>query len=119
MAHGAGESFMRGKRLLGEQLRSKQSPKRRSAAPKLRKPGNPAAGPALFDALKHALGDPKNLGDAVPSGCTAFLLFVVLNRPRLFIVRPGLLGNLSWLSPPESVEGLSGYLSLREQRIGK
>ncbi len=40
-----------------EQLRSSQSPKRRSAAKKLRKLGSPLAGPALFDALKHELKD--------------------------------------------------------------
>lgn len=42
-----------------EQLRSKHSPKRRSAALKLRKLRNPAAGPALLDALKYELNDPR------------------------------------------------------------
>lgn len=42
-----------------EQLRSKSSPKRRSAALKLRKLGDLAAGPALLDALKNELKDPR------------------------------------------------------------
>jgi hypothetical protein len=42
-----------------EQLRSKSSPKRRSAALKLRKLGSRAAGPALLDALKSELKDPR------------------------------------------------------------
>lgn len=42
-----------------EQLRSKSSPKRRSAALKLRKLGIQAAGPALLDALKNELNDPR------------------------------------------------------------
>jgi HEAT repeat protein len=43
--------------LLIEQLRSRHSPKRRSAALKLRKLGNPAAGPALLDALANEWND--------------------------------------------------------------
>jgi len=42
-----------------EQLGNKNSAKRRSAALKLRKLGNPAAGPALLDALKNELNDPR------------------------------------------------------------
>lgn len=42
-----------------EQLKSKHSPKRRSAALKLRKIGNPAAGPDLLNALKDELSDPR------------------------------------------------------------
>jgi HEAT repeat protein len=42
-----------------EQLKSRHSPKRRSAALKLRKLGNPAAGLALLDALAKELNDPR------------------------------------------------------------
>ncbi len=42
-----------------EQLKSKSSPKRRSAALKLRKAGVLAAGPALLDALTNELKDPR------------------------------------------------------------
>jgi HEAT repeat protein len=42
-----------------EQLKSRHSPKRRSAALRLRKLGNPAAGPALLDALATELNDPR------------------------------------------------------------
>jgi len=41
------------------QLLSPHSAKRRSAAKKLRKLGDPVAGPALLDALKHELPDPR------------------------------------------------------------
>lgn len=41
------------------QLQSPRSAKRRSAAKKLRKLGEPSAGPALLDALKHELPDPR------------------------------------------------------------
>ncbi len=41
------------------QLRSPHSPKRRSAAKKLRKLGDPIAGPALLDALKQELPDAR------------------------------------------------------------
>jgi hypothetical protein len=40
-------------------LESSSSPKRRSAAKKLRKIGNPLAGPALLDALKRELPDKR------------------------------------------------------------
>jgi HEAT repeat protein len=42
-----------------EQLRSPQSPKRRSAAKKLRKLGRPEAGPALLEALRAEVRDPR------------------------------------------------------------
>jgi hypothetical protein len=41
------------------QLRSPHSPKRRAAAKKLRKIGDPIAGAALFDALQRELSDPR------------------------------------------------------------
>jgi hypothetical protein len=45
--------------ILMSQLQSPHSPKRRSAAKKLRKLGDPVAGPALLEALKHELPDPR------------------------------------------------------------
>jgi hypothetical protein len=42
-----------------EQLKSRNSPKRRSAALKLRKLENPAAGPALLSTLMNELKDPR------------------------------------------------------------
>jgi hypothetical protein len=44
---------------LVEQLRSPHSPKRRAAAKKLRKLGDPTAGPALLDALQRELPDTR------------------------------------------------------------
>ena len=41
------------------QLRSPYSPKRRAAAKKLRKLGDPTAGPALLEALQRELTDPR------------------------------------------------------------
>lgn len=41
------------------QLRSPHSPKRRAAAKKLRKLGDPSAGPALLEALQRELSDPR------------------------------------------------------------
>jgi len=42
-----------------EELRAKQSPKRRSAAKKLRKIADPAAGPNLLVALQNEVDDPR------------------------------------------------------------
>ena len=46
-------------RVLTEQLSDSKSAKRRSAAKKLRKSGNPDAGPALLVALRKELEDPR------------------------------------------------------------
>ena len=45
--------------VLIEQLRSSPSPKRRAAAKKLRKLGDPNAGAALLDAIQRELPDPR------------------------------------------------------------